>query len=76
MFASTGEKWPDYKHIQFGKKPVTRSSCFEFSGVLMDEHLYWKFPKYKHKNSKFSPPAFNQFIEVKDGEESQKRSKT
>ena len=43
IFHSPRKKLPDHINIKFGKKPVTRSRYVKFLGVLMDEHLSWKF---------------------------------
>ena len=43
LFHSPRKKLPINIQIKFGKKPVTRSQYVKFLGVLMDEHLSWKF---------------------------------
>ena len=43
LFHSPRKKLPINIKIRFGKKPVTRSRYVKFLGVLLDEHLSWKF---------------------------------
>ncbi len=43
IFHSSRKKLTDDIQIKFGKKPVTRAKYVKFLGVLMDEHLSWKF---------------------------------
>ena len=42
IFQST-KKLPEHILIKFGMNSVTRSRYIKFLGVLMDEHLSWKF---------------------------------
>ena len=43
VFHSSRRKLPNDIQIRFGKKPVARARYVKFLGVLMDEHLSWKF---------------------------------
>ncbi len=43
LFHSPRKKLPDLINIKFGKKNVTRAKHVKFLGVLLDEHLTWKY---------------------------------
>ena len=43
VFHYPRKKLPEHILIKFGKNSVTRSRYVKFLGVLMDEHLSWKF---------------------------------
>ena len=43
VFHSPRKKLPEHILIKFGKNSVTRSRYVKFLGVLMDQHLSWKF---------------------------------
>ena len=43
VFHSSRKKLLDDIQIRFGKKPMARARYVKFLGVLMDEHLTWKF---------------------------------
>ena len=43
IFHSPRRKLPDFKNVKIGKQYIQRCKYVKFLGVLMDEHLTWKF---------------------------------
>ena len=43
LFHSPRKKLPDHINIKFGKKNVSRAKYVKFLGILLDEHLTWKY---------------------------------
>ncbi len=43
LFLSPREKLPDLINIKFGRKNISRSKYVKFLGILLDEHLTWKY---------------------------------
>ena len=43
LFHSPGKKLSEFTNLKIGKQSIQRSSHVKFLGVLMDEHLTWKY---------------------------------
>ena len=43
LFHSPRKKLPDPINIKFGRKNISRSNYVKFLGILLDEHLTWKY---------------------------------
>ena len=43
FFHSSRKKLPDLLNLRFGKRSIKRTKYVKFSGVLVDEHLSWKY---------------------------------
>ena len=43
LFHSPRKKLPDLININFGKKNISRCKYVKFLGILLDEHLTWKY---------------------------------
>ena len=43
IFLSSQKRQPDFANIKIGKQFIQRTKLVKFLGVLMDEHLTWKF---------------------------------
>ncbi len=43
LFHSPRKKLPDHINIKFGRENISRSKYVKFLGILLDEHLTWKY---------------------------------